>query len=532
MTESEVNGKHDQIRNEARKRIFFMYPIFASILYKTRWELDYHAPEGAGAYVQFADMKSDKLCGNAIKINSKELENPRFNSGNYIFILLHEIMHVISGHNCRCNDRNSFLWNLATDHTINTFIKRMANENKNSESIKPADRDDIDENNQKIVMKGWDTCFIDKDLDEKHANLTAEEVYDYLVNENAKRFSFKEINGESGDGEGNGDENSSNNQSSNKNKKQKSKNESEESKKSKSDSTNNKDKSSNKGNQSQNQNGKPNKNGNTKWVEVTDNKTGKKYIINAQPVDSNMKTGEKDVQSEAREHIRQQQAGSMPGFMKEYLDKILMVKLPWQEILKNAIKQNSVFLPAGRGWKQLNKNYLCHNLTLPGLNYEEVNSAVGSLIITVDTSGSIASEDLKKFAGIINNSFQYFKEIILLTHDVEVHQREKFTADNSDKFLSFVENIGFEGRGGTSHKPVFDEIQKIYKESDDPISMVMSLTDGYSDIETSWNDNEWSKNNKIPTYIIITEDGTLINGIDETLTSVNQKNPRQIKISK
>lgn len=487
MTESEIEATSNQIKERVRKKLFFYDPFISLILYKTNWKVCYHTPEGALAFVAFSSADSDELAGNNIMLSSKLFEESTFTDENYIFVLLHEIMHVISGHNTRRGSRSAFLWNLAGDHVINSFLKHMSLEE--GKNFCPPDVTSIDpETKEKVVTPGWEAIFIDKDLYEQHSNLTVEEVYDHLVKENKDRFEVSPIdNSESNSDESNEDSKSDNNND-------------DQSKK-------------------------------QKWVKVTDKKTGKSYVIDVKNPDQNDINKEKDVRSEVRERFRStQQRGNIPNFIKEYLNKVLEVKLPWTEILSNALKANMCILPAGRGWKRLHKNFIAHGLTLPGLDYQEQNNAIGTLVISIDTSGSISSDDLKRFASVVKNALPLFEKTIVLTHDVEIHQEEEFFQEDEFKFIEFLTKTGLEGRGGTSHNYVFKRIEELSDELDNGISMYIGLTDGYSDIENIWEKYNWSKKNYIPTYFIITKDGRIIDSFKQTINNVDQQNPRQIKI--
>ena len=198
--------------------------------------------------------------------------------------------------------------------------------------------------------------------------------------------------------------------------------------------------------------------------------------------------------------------GTISGSIAEHLKNILKVEIPWDELLEKAIKTNVVLKPDGRSWRNLNKYYICHGLTLPGINMEESNEGVGTLIVLVDTSGSVSKKQLRQFSYIIEKSMQYFKTVKLLIHDIDIHQEVEFNKDNILKFYNFISNEGYKGRGGTSHKPAFDKCEKMWEKNADEISMIISLTDCYSDIEHIYNNYNFLKNNT-PLVFLITPDG-------------------------
>jgi predicted metal-dependent peptidase len=201
--------------------------------------------------------------------------------------------------------------------------------------------------------------------------------------------------------------------------------------------------------------------------------------------------------------------GAVSSFIKEYLDNILKVEIPWHVLVERSIKTNVIMKPDDRSWRVLNKFYIALDLTLPGYTMTEDVEGVGMLIITADSSGSVNTSELKKFSHIIEMSMKYFKEIHLLVHDVNVQQHKIFTKDNIYQFYEFIKKEGYHGRGGTSHKPVFTKIEEeFWKEKKDDLSMVISLTDGYSDIENIISRYDWIKNNT-PLTFIITKGGKL-----------------------
>jgi len=203
-------------------------------------------------------------------------------------------------------------------------------------------------------------------------------------------------------------------------------------------------------------------------------------------------------------------AGNIPGAISEYLQNILKVEIPWETLVEKSIKTNVEMKPDDRSWHSINKYYMCHNITLPGVYFIEDKDGIGTLIILIDTSASIDVKNLKRFAYIMEKSMSYFKTIKLFTHDTVVHQEKEFTQDNISEFQNFITNEGFKGRGGTSHKDAFNKIETLWEENKDDLSMVISLTDCYSDIERIYKKYNWIKN-KLPLTFVITKSGGTLN---------------------
>lgn len=192
-------------------------------------------------------------------------------------------------------------------------------------------------------------------------------------------------------------------------------------------------------------------------------------------------------------------------------------------LVEKAIKTNITMKPDDRSWRNLNKFFIAHKLNLPGYSLIQEEEGTGTLIITVDSSGSISDKNLKQFSNIIEKSVIHFKNINLIIHDTIVHQCKTFDKDTIHEFHNFISKEGYRGRGGTSHKCAFKEIQdEHWKKDKDNLSMVISLTDNFSDIEYIYKNPEfeWIKNN-IPLVIIITENGRQIE-IDKSFGNITQ----------
>lgn len=208
----------------------------------------------------------------------------------------------------------------------------------------------------------------------------------------------------------------------------------------------------------------------------------------------------------------QKERGLLPANIYELIEKLIHVHIPWEEILSVAIKTNTILKPSGRSWRNLNIYYRNLGITSPGIAYEEEKENVGILIVTLDSSGSISKKELSKFANVVGQSMKYFRVIIVIVHDVTIHNEVEFDSDDIAGFEKFVKE-GIKGRGGTSHKDVFKRIKEIYEENVDELSCIISLTDGESDIDTALKPNlGWP--NVIPLIFVLTRHNTVNVGMD------------------
>lgn len=244
--------------------------------------------------------------------------------------------------------------------------------------------------------------------------------------------------------------------------------------------------------------------------QIKDSRTGQTFQVETTP-DDNSKSSDVEKEklknktdqfvSEARalnQTLREKSKGNDPGGMQSYLDKLLEVKIDWTSLLEKAIKTNTILKPQERSWKKINPYYAPHGITLPGMGMEEEKENIGTLVCMIDSSGSISQNDLKKFAYILNRLIEYFDLVKLMIHDSQIHQNVDFEKDDHHKFYDFVKKIGFKGRGGTSHRDCFKYVEdEIWADNEkrDKLSMIISLTDGYSDIERVYKNYEWIKNN-------------------------------------
>lgn len=384
--------------------------FFGILSYKFIWSIE-DLPMIEEGHIQFDVDNLTKTEDGRIHLNQNYLNEPDYTHHNLIFLICHELLHILKKHGIRKGNRDPLIYNFAADHVIDRELKELKlTPYKNKYNI-------IDE------------------LNKLYPKCNTEEAYEWIKKKQDK-FSF------SSDGK------------------------------------------------------------------VKDNQTGIEYQVNGIPGDpSKMSEKEKNLTihqvnqmiAEARS-IQQvlEKKGSMPSNLKTYLKELLKVEIPWDKILEKAIKTNYIRRIKDRSWQKLNNYYIPHHLTMPSYSMEDDKENVGTLVIMIDSSGSISKRNLKQFAYIINKFLHYFNKVILLVHDTIIHQIEVFTQDDLLRFQSFITDIGFHGRGGTSHTKVFKYIEKEIwndREERDVLSMCMSLTDGYSDIEKQYTNYDWITNN-------------------------------------
>ena len=412
-------------------------------------------------------------------------------SQELVYVIIHEQCHVLNNHLERGrNKEHKSIYNIACDHVINN---RLDNDVSNGELV------NIKIPKERVIINYF-----------KDKNVTAEEIYDYLI-ENAKfektKIKFK-INSDGSCSISNissdSDEPSENENSNG------------------SDSTNSKDSNDS----SNDYNSTNNISNNELEIELTTIKITMpdgQVIEHTEDIDMNSKISQKqaiekvkEMQGEAKailnsDLIKDRQRGTRSSGILELIKEAVEVPLPWDELIEHAIKSTITISNDNKSWKNLNKRLQCHNILLPSFGTEE---RISTLVMCNDTSGSMSVNDFKKFLSIIKNSVSYFTKVIKIDHDYKITDYKEFT---SDEILMSNENIyNFTGRGGTSHKEVFNKIEEMIYENDEEVSLIFFLTDFESDIEHLWKSGKYRWIREIPLKLILTSKHKVPEFIDKS----------------
>lgn len=158
--------------------------------------------------------------------------------------------------------------------------------------------------------------------------------------------------------------------------------------------------------------------------------------------------------------------GELPGHIKQIVNTMLESKVSWKEALAKFITSG---MDNKTTWNAPNRRFAYSGIYLPRHDGEMMRIAIG-----IDTSGS-CQDECQTFLSEINEIAKTFGnyELHLIQCDTQVQDYQTF--DEFNTIEGHVDKIEFKGFGGTRLKPIFDYIQLNNIE----VSGVVIFTDGY-----------------------------------------------------
>lgn len=189
-------------------------------------------------------------------------------------------------------------------------------------------------------------------------------------------------------------------------------------------------------------------------------------------IDEPMTEGEQaEAQAQAKIDMAQakqsaKMQGKMPASLQRLVESIINVPTPWYDILERHMVS---FKRDDMSWSRPNRRHVANDLYLPGTNY---TPEMGTVVIGVDTSGSITQHMLDHFSGHINRILEDCRpsEIHILYCDTRVAHHDQITCED----LPY--KAVMHGGGGTDMRELFNHV---FKHDINPDVMVV-LTDMYT----------------------------------------------------
>ena len=332
------------------------------------------------------------------------LYNPTFveslNSAEIEGTLAHEVMHIALAHHCRRGDRQRKTWNEAADYAINPIL----------------------------ISNGF-TLPAGVLVDPSFDNLSAEEIYARLIHRpsnggNSAPPSAPAANTSGGSGQQPGSPSPST-----------------------PDSQTSGHDSSHSGQQpSQGKDGTPEES-----PLCEDRPGGFGEVLDATDEDGNPASPAEKSRQEREWAIAADQAlrsakmcGHEPGNVARPLEECRQSRQDWRAILRDFV---AATMPSDYRWTPPNRRHISRGLYLPSVD----RTGLGRIVVAVDTSGSIGTQELEQFAGEISAIAEEAKpEAIHVVYcDAAVQHVQEFGPSEPIQLEP-------QGGGGTDFRPVFD----------------------------------------------------------------------------
>ena len=174
--------------------------------------------------------------------------------------------------------------------------------------------------------------------------------------------------------------------------------------------------------------------------------------------------------------IRQGQlmAGKLGGNESRALSGLTEPKVDWREQLREFVSSSVVDKDMST-WQRVNRRWLQHDIYMPAT----ISETMGSMVVAVDTSGSISGDILTKFLSEVQAIAIAVKpeKLDLIYWDTEVARHEMYTQQDLDKLVGSTKPAG---GGGTDVLCV----PKYLKDNQIRPECVVVLTDG--DLYSGW----------------------------------------------
>ncbi len=161
--------------------------------------------------------------------------------------------------------------------------------------------------------------------------------------------------------------------------------------------------------------------------------------------------------------------GKMGGNVDRNISEMLVPKINWKDALREFVKS----VTQGKdqtSWRRLHKRYIASDIIMPS-SYDE---KVGNIVIGIDTSGSIGTEELTQFLSEVKSICDEVspEAIDVLYWDTHVASRETY---QSNELSNLVESTKPAGGGGTEPACVPKYMHKHNMRGE----CLLMLTDGY-----------------------------------------------------
>lgn len=143
------------------------------------------------------------------------------------------------------------------------------------------------------------------------------------------------------------------------------------------------------------------------------------------------------------------QIGNLPEYLERLVGEVLEPKVKWQDKLRLFLERST---RNDYSWTRPNRRYLQQGFYLPSLYSQEIET----LVVMIDTSGSISQDELTRFASELSEILTVLNigTVHVLYVDTRVARVEEFTRDDLPL------NLKAHGGGGTDFRPGFEWVDE------------------------------------------------------------------------
>ena len=416
----DVKKLDKEASNKMRRCFIFIsnkLGFFADLLFKLRIA---QSKPGDGINTMATDGKS-------IIYNAKFVND--LTDAEVTFVLIHEILHNANFHFVRRGDRDPELWNSAADYAINLQV--------------------VDLNSTYVKMPSVGL------LDKRFEDMSAEQIYEILYKENPPQEGGDD-GGDGGDGDGEGEdgEGGDGGGGSGKGKPKPGKSKPGKGKGGKPGDPGNED----------DDDGGPAP-GDIRKPGSLDGKGEDLYEGSDDLKDAKGGSEIDKTWGEILSNAKSKNPGTGSPSLDRWFNKIGKPKVNWKRML---IKFMTQCFAADPKYGYFNKKFIAAGDYLPGMKYPKTEG-FRTIVLIIDTSGSIGQETLSKFASEFYGIFttKKIEEVVVIWCDDRIQRVERIktkslsgsSISKSDFENKFLQKLKPAGQGGTSFIPPFKWIE-------------------------------------------------------------------------
>jgi len=158
--------------------------------------------------------------------------------------------------------------------------------------------------------------------------------------------------------------------------------------------------------------------------------------------------------------------GNLPSGVQRIIEQMTAPKMDWRALLQSNLDS---ILPIDYNYMKISRKSTHLNVILPGI----VNDQLLNIAVAIDMSGSIGEKEAAEFLSEINGIMGQYQsyEILVFCFDTKCYNQQIYSSDNGENINTYVPM----GGGGTDGSCIFEYLKN---EGIEPMKLVV-FTDGY-----------------------------------------------------